>query len=250
MGRSMRDEVEAMLATARQRATFIVGDGRLSNLPEPVQAYLRAAGVAGKEYIRTVRLTQKGSFRRGKRWLPFTAEQYFAADPPGFVWEAKIRFFPFVSVTVIDKFVNGRGSLRANVLSVFKVAEAAGPEADEGELLRFLGEIAWFPTAWLSPFIEWESVNAHAAKATLRLPGMAVSAVAHFDEEFRLREVRAKRHMREDGAFVLRHWRGRLSDYQPRAGLLIPMRAKAAWLLESGEQEYFRGEITQVEYDI
>ena len=209
-------------------------------MPEPVQQYLRAVGVVGRQSIRTARLEQKGVFRRGDNWLPFTADQYFTTNPPGFVWQAKVQFLPMLNFSVTDMFVNGHGRLQAKLLSFFKVADARGPETDQGELLRYLAEIAWFPTGWLSPYIEWESMDQCSAKATLRLSGLSVSAVVHFDDEYRLSRVTAERHMEEASRFPLREWSGQMSDYRPIAGLLVPFRATATWHLASGDLEYFR----------
>lgn len=246
----MRAEVSQILNRGRESTAFDITEEHLFHLPEPVQRYLRSVGIVGKRNIRTVRLKQKGVFRRGQRWLPFTAEQFFATDPPGFVWQAQVQFLPLLNFSVTDMFVDGHGRLQAKLLSLFKVVEASGPEADQGELLRYLAEIAWFPTAWLSPYIEWESIDARAAKVTLRLPSLAVSAVLHFDDESRLCRVTAQRHMEEGGRFPLRDWSGQVSEYRRIAGLLVPVKANAMWHLESGDLEYFRGEVTQIEHDI
>ena len=56
--------------------------------------------------------------------------------------------------------------------------------------------------------------------------------------------------MLEDGKAVLRDWVGAFSDYRRWEGMLIPMKGTATWRLESGESEYFRGEVTSIEYDV
>ena len=151
-----------------------------------------------------------GIFRMktGQRWLPFMADQSFSTDPPAFVWKARIQFLPLVNLSVTNRFVNGRGRLQAKLLSLLSVADAKCPEVDQGELLRFLAETAWFPTAWLSHYLEWESVDAHTAKVTMRISGLAVSAARHFDDESRLCSVTAQRYIIETGRFLLRDWQG------------------------------------------
>jgi hypothetical protein len=246
----MSAEASLILAAGRPAPSFDITEKHLRPLPEPVQQYLRAAGVVGSPSIRTVWLQQEGFFRRGQKWLPLRAEQSFATDPPGFAWQAKIRFLPLLNFSVTDMFFNGHGRLHGKLLSWFKVVDASGPEADQGELLRYLTEMALFPTAWPSPYIEWESIDGRSARATLRLPSVAVSAVIHFDDQYNVCRVTAQRHMEEDGGFVLRQWSGQFSDYQRIHGLLIPVRASASWQLDSGDREYFRGEVTRIEYDV
>jgi hypothetical protein len=246
----MPTEATQILNRCPEATAFDITEGHLLHMPEPVRQYLRAVGVVGRRSIRTALLEQKGVFRRGDKWLPFKAEQCFTTSPPGFVWQAKVQFLPMLNFSVTDMFVNGHGRLQARLLSLFKVVDARSRETDQGELLRYLAEIAWFPTGWLSPYIEWESMDQHSAKATLRLSGLSVSAVAHFDDEYRLSRVTAQRHMEEAGRFPLYKWSGQLSDYRRIAGLLVPFRATALWHLPTGDLEYFRGEVTRIEYDV
>jgi hypothetical protein len=249
----MKAEIDRIVSAGRQSPTYVITEEHLVHLPEPVRQYLRAVGIVGKRNIRTVHLRQKGLFRRkeGERWLSFTAEQYFTTDPPAFVWEAQIRFLPLLSFSVIDMFANGHGKLQAKLLSRFKVAEASGPETDQGELLRYLAECALFPTVFLSPYLEWESIDARTAKVTLRLSSLNVSAWLHFDEESRLCRVTAHRYyLEKSGGFSLREWSGQFSDYRPVSGILIPVKASVIWHLVSGDFEYFRGEIKEIEHDV
>jgi anti-sigma regulatory factor (Ser/Thr protein kinase) len=62
-----------------------VTDADLAHLPAAVQRYLRAASVVGQPRIRNVHVTMHGRIRAGRhdRWMPFAAEQYNFADPPG-----------------------------------------------------------------------------------------------------------------------------------------------------------------------
>jgi hypothetical protein len=247
----MQDTGSAILEAGRHVAAFEIVEAHLANLPEPVRRYLLLAGVVGRKNIRTVHLRQKGLFRlkpEGK-WLPFAAEQWFGTEAPEFLWAARIRFLPFLNIVATDRFTGGHGRLVAQLFS-FKMADAAGPEVDHGELLRYLAEIVWFPTAWISPHIDWEGVDAKTAKATLNLPGISASMLLHFDEFGRLATFSTQRYMTEGGRFLLRDWGGQCGDYQRVDGLLIPMKASVMWRLATGDFEYFRGEITEIAYDV
>src|SRR5512147_2121719 len=107
----MRAETLEMLERGRRAPEFTITEEHLARLPEPVRKYLRAAGVVGRKNIRTAHVTQRGSMRRRARdqWMPFTAQQWFTTDPPAFVWDARFRMLPLVSISVTDKFVAGRG---------------------------------------------------------------------------------------------------------------------------------------------
>src|SRR2546425_13007025 len=50
-------------------------------------------------------------------------------------------------------------SPRATAPCAFPTGNAHGSEMDQGELQRYLLEMAWFPTAWLSDAIEWQALD-------------------------------------------------------------------------------------------
>jgi len=248
----MRAEAAELLRKGRQARSFVITEEHLAGLPGAVQRYLRGVGVAGQEAVRTLRLKQKGFFRTkpGGKWLPMTAEQYFATSPPAFLWYGRVQALPLFSISAVDSFLDSHGKMLVKFLSLIRVVDASGPEVDQGALLRYLAEIIWFPTAWLSGCIQWESTDAHSAKATLRHAGLTVSAVLHFNEDGLLDQVTAERYWVENGKFALRHWSGRVEDYREVGGMRIPMKVEVLWHLDTGDFSYFRAEITGTEYNL
>lgn len=105
--------------------------------------------------MRTVHLRQRGRFRLSPNgaWAELSADQRYTVDPPAFVWRATISPSPLLPIKVQDAFIGGHGRLAARLFGHVPVAHARGPQTDAGELQRFMGEIVWFPTAWLSPYI-------------------------------------------------------------------------------------------------
>jgi hypothetical protein len=245
-------EARALLRQARETQGGITTTAQLDVLPEPIRRYLTYAQVAEHEPIRTVRLKQRGAMqlREGSGWRPMTAEQYFTTDPPAFLWYGTIHPFPLVSVSAQDTFSEGHGSMRVRAVHALPLGTTRGPEMDEGELLRYLGEVAWFPTAWLSPHIRWDAIDASRARATISLPeGAEASGVLHVDREGRFTQISAHRYRDEHGRLVLRPWTGRWNEYREVHGIRVPMRAEAVWELASREFSYFRGEVVDIEYN-
>lgn len=168
--RRIDEEVVALLAASGTAEPEVVTEDDLRALPEPVQRWLGWALIVGKPIPATVRLTQEGRFRQGEGqpWMPFTAEEVFATDPPGFVWKTTMRTAPGLSIVGRDAYVAGRGSIDMRLLGLVPVAQASGPGLDQDALLRYLNETLWFPAAALSPFISWEPIDANSARATMR----------------------------------------------------------------------------------
>ena len=252
MTRTVEREASELLARGQVAGGDAITEAQLAGLPEPVRRYLHYAQVIGKEPIRSVRLRQRGTMLReeGATWLPLVAEQYFTTNPPAFLWYGTLHPFPGIPVSATDTYAGGHGTMVIKALSIIPVGESHGPEMDQGELLRYLGEMAWFPTALLSECIRWEAIDAARAKATISVPGVTASGIFHVDELGRYTHFTAERYREEHKRPVLRPWTGRWDDYREIDGFRIPMKAEAAYTLDSGQFSYFRGEVTQIEYNL
>jgi hypothetical protein len=72
--------------------TEIVTEARLQELPDPVQRYLRYAGVPGRERCYNMHLVFKGKMReKGRGWINFSSEQYNFFDTPARFFYMKAR---------------------------------------------------------------------------------------------------------------------------------------------------------------
>jgi hypothetical protein len=251
MRTTIQNEAFTLLQRGEQPSPVLIAETHLLGLPEVVQRYLRYTQIIGKEPIRTVHLKQKGSFRtkEGQKWLPLIAEQYYTVQPPAFLWHGVIKQNPLLSISAVDRFSDGHGSLLVKLLSFITLVDAHGPEADQGELLRYLSEIVWFPTAWLSDSIEWQALDARSARATIHHCGVTASAVLSFNEKDQLTRMIAQRYRLVNGRSVLEQWETRGGEYREVNGMRIPVKAEAVWKLRSGDFSYFRGEITEIAYN-
>jgi hypothetical protein len=179
--------------------------------------------------------------------MPVVAQQYFSVDPPAFVWSVKAKMMGVLPIAGRDRYADGRGHLLIKVGSVFTVADGVGPEVDQGTMLRYLGEIVWFPSAALSDYISWEAVDERSARATMRYAGVTAAAVFAFDERGRFVSLTADRYMSADGGARLEKWVIPATDWRTVRGIEIPVRGNAVWKLASGDFDYYRWEILDVE---
>jgi hypothetical protein len=226
----------------------------LDSLPAPVAAYFRAAISEGRTPARTVHLTQEGSFLLSPKtggWQPFTATQDIATQPAGFLWDARIRMGPGLVVRVRDGYVGGEGALRAAVLGLVTVARVEGtPEMAQGELLRYLAEGVWVPTALLpSAGVRWSAIDDSSARATLRSGETEVSLDFFFGADHLVTRIfTAVRPYDQHGENVPTPWQGRFAEYAERDGMRIPLYGEVEWLLASGAQLYWRGRVLSIAY--
>lgn len=226
--------------------------GELDALAPVVQRYLRAALPPEAPVVAAVDMRHEGQFdirEQGQRWLPFSSRQRVQTRRPGFVWAARMPLLPGLAVHVHDAYIAGEGVLHPSLAGLLSLAEqrSAGDFARD-ELMRFLAEAPWYPTALLpSQGVRWEAIDAHSARATLVDGPHTVSLVFVFGADGMVEAVRAQARGRSlGGRLVPTPWEGRWSDYETRCGMRVPTRGEVAWLLPEGRKPYWRGRLLEM----
>lgn len=247
--------VDSLNQPVKELGNATVSFSGLDMLPAPVARYFRMALKEGQPLVRFVRIVHKGNFltsKEGNAWSPFESTQYFRADPPGFVWDARIRMAPMIDVRVRDAYLAGKGSMRARVFSVIPVMDEMGKaELDAGALQRYLAEAVWFPTALLpGRGVKWTALDDSRALATLTDSGSTVSLEFRFNEEGEIADIFSPGRYREvKGKYELTPWTVRVWNYEERGGMRIPLEGEVAWQLPDGRLPYWRGTIIDIGYD-
>ena len=222
------------------------------SLPGPVRRYLRYAIGPNAPAVRNARMTHGGFFRTkpDQRWFPIRGEEHFTADVPGFVWVGKMRVAPLIDIVARDSLQSGRGKMLVKVCSVFPIANASGPEMDQGARLRWLAEAVWFPDAFAGDLIRWEAVDDRFARATLAGGGPPVTMLAEF-ENARLVGLSAERNRDTGrGGLVLTRWIGKCGEYREFGGFRIPASVEVGWEIDGREFWYARFRVREIEYNV
>jgi hypothetical protein len=250
--RALRDRLEA----ARLPIEPKVFDGReLEHLPAPVQRYFRAVLKDGQPIVAAANVAHTGTFNMsetGEQWKPFTSNQRVVTRRPGFDWDGRILMMPGLPVHVHDAYVAGEGILHAAVLGLFSMVELRGTgDVAQGELMRFLAEAVWYPTALLpSQGVDWDAVDDYSAQATLKDGDVTLTLLFHFNEDDTIDAVRADARGRMVGGTVVpTPWHGQFWNYTSLDGIRVPLDGEVAWLLPEGAKPYWRGRITQLNYE-
>jgi hypothetical protein len=226
----------------------------LDGLPEPVARHLRRVLPPGTPMIREAEVMHEGTFnlsQAGAQWKPFTSRQRVVTRRPGFVWDGRVAMAPGLAVHVHDAYVDGEGLLEPAVLGLFSLARLRDRgEVARGELMRYVAEAAWYPTALLpSQGMRWEPIDDRSARATLVDGDVRLAVTFHFGADGLIAAVRADDRGRTLGdEIVPTPWEGRMFDYQERDGLLVPVQGEVAWITPQGRLPYWRGRITALRY--
>jgi hypothetical protein len=216
---------------------------QLVDLPEPVQRYFKYSLQENQPYISYVQLKHGGQFRISpdQDWMSINGQEYFTTENPGFVWIGKVPLF-----SATDLFINGQGNLKVKLLSILPIVNAKGMEIDQGEMLRWLGESPWYPTALLSSEkIQWESINNDSAKVIFSYNNLTGEGIFHFNEQGQITQFNAKRYYEDS----LENWTGYYKNYQEVNGIKIPFDVEVVWNLESGDYSYAKFKINEIDFN-
>lgn len=230
-------------------------EAEIAGLPAPVQRYFKRTLRQGQLLPAGARILHEGQFRMRESedgWRPFVSTEVFSASPPGFVWDARIRMAPGLTVNVRDSYVDGAGAMRGEVLGLFPVVNAHGsPELAAGALQRYLAEAVWYPPALLpSRGVEWTAIDDSTARATLKDGATTVSIEFRFNAGGEITSAFTPARYREvKGKYEPTPWEGRFADYEERSGLWIPLEAEVEWQLPGRRLPYWQGRITEAVFE-
>jgi hypothetical protein len=229
-----------------------ITEKELAPLPQPVQRFLRAAGVVGTNEPRNMRIVFEGSLRGfDGPWMPFTTVQTNSFDEPArFFWiDATMKGLPTKG---LHAYENGTATMLIKAMGLVPVMEAQGAEMDTAETVTWFNDLCLFaPGALLDPRITWSPVDEHSAKATFSHRGITISAVLVFDAADRLVDfISDDRFALVDGKPKKMRFSTPAREHRLINGLLLPGYGEAVWHLPEGPFIYGRFTVRSIVYDV
>lgn len=221
-------------------------------LPEPVARHLRFAGVADAPVPAVVRMRRTGAIRLrpDQRRAPHVTLLRYTTDPPGFVREARVKTSALVTLRAHDELTNGAARAQVWPFRSWKSVDQTGPKVDQDAVVRFMGDMAWFPAAMRMPYVAWEAHDAESATMSVTIGGTLAHALLTFDEAGALIRCEADRfHRLGTQEWELATWTMDYGETTTMAGLRLPESARASWLLAQGEFPYVEFDVEDVSYD-
>lgn len=248
----IKGERIVLFKNSRLQSQKIVTEKTLLDLPPIVQKWLTKSGIISKQWISNVYLAQDLQLKMKPEqtsWNNGTAEQYFTIQPPAFNWNINTEMNS-IFVVGRDKFVEGKGEMIIKLLSVIPVANAKSNEKiNQGTLQRYLAEIVWFPSASLSEYIKWETIDYYSARATMEYNETKGSGVFHFDANGNFEKFVAMRYQDSNDAEPT-EWIVTATKTEERNGIKIPIESEVSWELENGKWTWLKLKITDIQYNV
>jgi hypothetical protein len=224
-------------------------------LPEPVRRYFHHCGYLGKEKMINADIHWSESyikFAPRKSWSRMTTRQFNAIPGPMRTAYMRVRFMGVIPFEGRDLYREGCGNMRAELMSMFTLFNDAAPEIAQSALITIFAETLFLPNYALQPNISWEARDELSAKAYLRDQDRKVSGVFHFNAsgEFIRFETEDRYYRDPKGSFRQAPFHVTVHRYLNHDGIRIPSEVSAAWRLEDGDFEYYRGTISGISYNV
>lgn len=247
----IKEEIKVLSAqiTSDQKS---VSRADIKNLPDCVQRWLNMSLGNDKDKISSAKVKQVGEMKTSPdgKWMPFEALSFYSTDQPGFIWYARVKFAPLLALIARDKYHQGQGSMLIKLAAVFPVVNVSGgDEINQGSLQRFLGEMVWFPSAALSPFIQWEEIDQNSARATMSYMGVIGSGVFTFNESGEVVVFTANRPRAVGDHFEISPWSIPVREYKEFDGVRVPTKGEVIWKLADGDFNWYQFEVLDAEYN-
>lgn len=224
----------------------------IKNVPEPVKKWLQNSGAVGRPYSRVGRVVQKAQMQlkpEQEKWMPATAIQYTGIDTPAFVWSVALQWNSFLTMLGRDTFKDGKGHMYITMNTLIKVADEKGARLNESTMQRYLGEMAWFPSLALSPYISWEQVNDTTATATMNYKGTTASGTFYFSPQGDFNAFSAQRYKDPSTDAQKHEWVLDVKGYTTFQGIKVPSKMTATWKLDTGDWTWLELEIVDIRYN-
>lgn len=256
--RLAREEpAERVEASASPSAAVVDPSSRVTEddvhaLPEPVRRYLRLSGAIGRPRVHRFRAAWRGRIRGGPAdpWMSFHAEQHNFVRVPARFFHMKARRNG-LPVDILHTFARDAATMRVRLLSLVPLVDASGPQLDRAETVTLLNDLCVLaPGALIDPSIEWEAIDADAARARYTVGENTVEAVLHFEGDGRLVDFVSDDRLAAsaDGrTFERRRWSTPLSDYRDFGPWRLAGRGKGRWQTPEGAYDYIELELLELD---
>lgn len=248
----IQTETAKILSETKTSNENLISENEIQDLPEPVKNWLRNSGAVDKSFINIGKVTQHAEMKlkpEQENWMSATAIQYTTIENPAFIWTVDVKMNSLLNVKGRDKFEDGKGEMLIKLNSLLPIVNEQGEKLNEGTIQRYLGEMVWFPSLAISPYVSWEHVNDSIAIASMEYKGTKGSGTFYFNSEGDFIRFSAMRFMGNEVDSKRHEWVLLADDYKVFEGIKVPAKMTATWKLPEGDWTWLKLEITDIKYN-
>ena len=244
------------LERAQHNAQQVYSENRdFSLIPKALREYIMLCGFDGREKIKSaqvkwtavsLKLNEQGT------WKPMILEQYNFLPEPSRITYMKTKNFQLLPIEAIDSYLNGKGNMEIKLCHLFPIANSAGKEMDQAELVTILAETLLIPPYALQHYIKWEEIDDLTIKGTIDNWGTSASGIFTFNTNAEIVkfETNDRYFTNSKGEYEKTKWTILASEYMDQNGHRFPSSFSAVWNRPAGDFEYFKGKIESIKLGV
>lgn len=245
-----KKDVLTNLKRTNHISTELITEDDIQSLPQPVQKYLRYAGVINKPKVKNIKIVFNGEMReKRKDWFQFRSVQYNFFDDPTRLFFMKAKMFG-VTVPGYHNYHSATASMDIRLFGLFAIVQVKGVEMNKAETVTVFNDMCIMaPATLIDQRILWEAIDSRSAKAIFTNGAQKISATLYFNAEGELVNF-----ISDDRYAVSDMRRYRFStpmkDYKLFDGIKVPAYGEAVWHYPEGEFVYGKFSLRSIEYNV
>jgi hypothetical protein len=245
--------VEAERGISRLQKMDMVSENDLAKLPEPLQRYLRYAGVVNKPRVQNFRANYTGQISRTQQngWMDIAADQYNFYDEPTRVFFIRSSVFG-IPMDGLHLYKGSDAVMQIRVASLYGIVDAKGDTMTKSETVTMFNDMCIMaPATLIDSSIHWKLIDSLKVLGTFTNQGHSVSATLFFNERGELVDFSSDdRFMSSDGVTYKNYrWSTPIRNYKDFDGRKVATQADLIWHTPEGDYIYGKFELTSIEYN-
>jgi hypothetical protein len=228
-------------------------DSDIQHLPQVVQKYLRYVGAVGQEKVVNAGICFEGRIRSKKEdgWMKLQSEQYNFFDNPTRAFYIKASKMG-IPVTGLHLYKDETAIMVIKLAGLFTIADAKGPEMDQGETVTLFNDMCLMaPATLIDKNILWETIDPLTVRAKYINGKLSITANLFFNKAGELINfISNDRFETVDGKTYNNYpWSTPVKGYREYKGRMLPTSAETIYHKPDGEFCYGEFIIKEVEYN-
>jgi hypothetical protein len=247
---SFRKDVQENFLHNNAMPTELLTEADLQHLPEPVQRYLKYAGVVGKPKVKNVRIVFEGQMReKGKDWFHFTTVQYNFFEEPTRLFFMKAKMFG-TTVPGYHHYIKANAVMDIRLFGLFPIVQKSGDVMNKAETVTLFNDMCLMaPATLIDKRIAWQPIDSLSAKAVFTNGSISISAVLYLNEQGQLVDF-----ISNDRSAVTDMkqypFSTPCSNYKKYNGYNVMSEGDAVWHYPDGKFTYGKFILKEIEYNV
>ena len=233
----------------------IISEEDIEHLPEPVQNYLRYCGFIGYQEIINAEVIWSDSHIKlapDRNWMKLNTQQFNSVPEPMRIAYMKAAILGVIPFEGRDIYRDGRGNMLGKIAGIFTVFNSQDKETSQSALITILAEVPLVPGYALADYITWEEIDKHTANARIQHKELDVGGTFFFNDngEYIRFETDERYYVNPEGDYKKVKFSILIDGYTEKEGLKFPTKVRAIWHLPEGEYEYWKGTISDINFNV